>query len=249
MSSLKIRDLIIGQGIPKIAVSITGKTEKEILDIIRKIDKTKIDLVEWRVDFFEDLLDIKRVLEVLRLIRKQLIDKAIIFTFRREKEDVERRISTDYYINLNKTIAELGMVDLIDLEVFSIYEEIKDLIEIIHEKGIFVIGSNHDFLKTPSEDEMIEKLRSIEETGVDILKLAVMANSSADVLRLLNVTNKMKVQAKKPIVAISMGKLGIISRISGQIFGSSITFGALDSLSAPGQISVDELYKVLKLLS
>ena len=45
-----------------------------------------------------------------------------------------------------------------------------------------------------------------------------------------------------PIVTMSMGKLGIISRLSGEIFGSSITFGTIsDKVSAPGQIGIKEL--------
>lgn len=247
MNSLKIKDLMIGEGIPKIAVSITGRTEEEILDIISIIDKRKVDLVEWRADFFRDILDMKKVLAVLKSIRERLIDVPIIFTFRTEKEGGEMTIPIDYYIHLNMDIAESQMVDIIDIEVFSIYKEKEDLIETIHEKGVYVIGSNHDFLITPSEDEMILKLKSIEEAGADILKLAVMANTSEDVLSLLNITNKMKIQTKKPLITMSMGKLGIISRISGEVFGSSITFGALDKANALGQISVDKLFDILNL--
>lgn len=85
----------------------------------------------------------------------------------------------------------------------------------------------------------------MEELGVDILKLAVMPNSPKDVLALLSVTEEMKSLTKNPIVTISMGSLGSISRISGETFGSSVTFGAIGKVSAPGQISVETLFDIL----
>ena len=39
-----------------------------------------------------------------------------------------------------------------------------------------------------------------------------------------------------PVVTMSMGALGVVSRMAGEIFGSCITFGAVGEISAPGQI-------------
>lgn len=245
MASLKIRNLKIGEGLPKIAVPITGKREDEILNILRKIDFEKVDLVEWRADFFKDVLDIEKLLKVLKILRGKLGDTPLIFTFRTPGEGGEKDISKDDYIGLNKYIARSKLVDIIDIEIFYLGEKAKDLIKEIQNEGLFVIGSNHDFLKTPSEEDMLCKLKSIEKSGADILKMAVMPKTSGDVLKLLKLTDRMKSKTKKPLVTMSMGELGKISRISGQVFGSSISFGALDNLSAPGQIPVDELFNIL----
>ena len=48
-----------------------------------------------------------------------------------------------------------------------------------------------------------------------------------------------------PVISISMGKKGALSRLGGELFGSCVTFGAYDKASAPGQISVEELYEIL----
>lgn len=245
MASLKIRNLKIGEGLVKIAVPITGKKEDEILNILRKIDFKKVDLVEWRADFFKDVLDIEKLLKVLKALREELGDTPLIFTFRTPGEGGEKGISKDYYIQMNRRVAQSKMVDIIDIEVFYLGKETKDLIGEIQSEGVFVIGSNHDFLKTPSEDDMISILETIEKSGADILKLAMMPRTSGDVLKLLRITERMKTRTKKPLVTMSMGELGKISRISGQVFGSSISFGALDNLSAPGQIPVDELFNIL----
>lgn len=247
MKTIKIRNLIIGEGIPKIAVSITGSTEKEIVEILDKIDLKKVDIVEWRGDFFTDILDMDKVLSMLKLIRGFVKDSPIIFTLRTKKEGGEKEISTDYYYLLNKLVAESRIVDMIDIEMSLNSKEIEELIKTIHGEGVFIVGSSHDFSKTPSKEKMIYKLNQIANMGADILKLAVMPKTSEDVLRLLKITNEMKNYTKKPIITISMGSLGIVSRISGQVFGSCITFGALDKKSAPGQIPVDSLFHILRI--
>jgi 3-dehydroquinate dehydratase-1 len=53
---------------------------------------------------------------------------------------------------------------------------------------------------------------------------------------------------KIPLVAISMGSLGAISRIAGGLFGSDITFASGIKASAPGQLPLDDLKKAWKAL-
>lgn len=245
MKTIKIKNIVVGEGIPKIAVSIMGNTKEKIKENMEKIDLRKVDMIEWRADYFEDVFNLEKVLEVLEYLRYKFIDKPIIFTFRTKEEGGEREIELDYYTILNKTVASSGNVDLVDVQICLDSNTVKQNIYNIHEENILVIGSNHDFLKTPKKEDMIETLKLGEDMGADILKLAVMPHNTEDVLDLLSITSYMRKLAKRPIVTISMGSLGVISRISGGTFGSSITFGAIDKGSAPGQISVDELFNIL----
>ena len=48
-----------------------------------------------------------------------------------------------------------------------------------------------------------------------------------------------------PMITISMGQLGLLSRLTGQIFGSCITFASMGEASAPGQIDAEELKEAL----
>ena len=58
----------------------------------------------------------------------------------------------------------------------------------------------------------------------DICKIAVMPQDATDVLTLLSATNEMYTHyASVPIVTMSMGQLGMISRVTGQLFGSALT--------------------------
>ena len=109
--------------------------------------------------------------------------------------------------------------------------------------------SNHDFDKTPSFDEITGRLIGMKKLGADVAKLACMPNSAKDVLTLLSATESVKSQyPDEPIITMSMGKLGAISRISGEIFGSALTFGSAKKASAPGQLEVTTLQQILRAL-
>ena len=149
----------------------------------------------------------------------------------------------------NKKEEELKLTDLIDVEIFSTEEVVKDIIACAHKCNVKIIASNHDFQKTPSEDEIIVRLKKMQDLDADILKIAVMPNTSRDVVTLLSATEKMVSDyADRPVVTMSMSGKGVISRIAGEVFGSAITFGAAKKASAPGQIAVEELKNVLNIV-
>ena len=84
--------------------------------------------------------------------------------------------------------------------------------------------------------------------GADILKIAVMPQSRKDVLTLLSATEEMDRRTTKPLITMSMGPVGMISRLCGEVFGSALTFGAVGKVSAPGQIGAKDLSHVLNLI-
>ncbi|NLL82541.1 MAG: type I 3-dehydroquinate dehydratase [Tissierellia bacterium] len=247
--SIEVRGIKIGEGIPKIIIPIVGKTKDEIIAKAQEISLINIDVVEWRVDFYEDVFNTEILLETLKDLRSILDNKIILFTFRTKNEGGEKEISMEAYTELNKIVAQSGKVDLVDVEIFSGDEIVRENIENIQEAGVLVVGSNHDFFKTPDKDEIVSRLIKMQDMGADIPKIAVMPQTTEDVLTLLAATNEMYTKhANRPIITMSMGPLGVISRLSGEIFGSSMTFGALGAVSAPGQIPVDELTTTLEIL-
>lgn len=248
MNTITVKGVNIEEGRPKIAVSICEKAREEIINRAMTLDREEVDILEWRADFYKDVFDIKKVLETLNQLRNTVLNKPVIFTFRSKREGGEKSISIEYYLSLNRQIAESRNVEIIDIET-SIGDNLgKKIIKAIQKSRVYVIGSNHDFLETPKEKEMINRLKKADNLGADILKLAVKGRSKQDVIDLLLVTNKMKNMTNKPIITMSMGDFGTISRISGRLFGSSVTFGSSDKASAPGQIPVDKLYDILNFL-
>ena len=112
-----------------------------------------------------------------------------------------------------------------------------------------VIVSNHDFDKTPDKDEILERLIKMQKLGADIPKIAVMPTCKKDVITLLAATEEMATNhCDTPIITMSMGSMGLISRLCGEAFGSALTFGAIGKTSAPGQMNVEDLSKILSLI-
>ena len=90
-----------------------------------------------------------------------------------------------------------------------------------------MIASNHDFRKTPPKAELISRMRKMQELGADIPKIAVMPQSTEDVLTLLSATEEMRrCYADRPVITMSMAGTGVVSRMCGEVFGSALTFGA-----------------------
>lgn len=249
MKAMNVRNIKIGEGIPKICVPVVGVTKEEILAAVSSMKEIPVDVAEWRVDWFEHVFETEKVIEAAREIREALGDIPLLFTFRTKKEGGEKEIDPKAYSELIKKVSESGSVDLVDIELFTGDEIVRDVIEKVHEYGVKVIISNHDFDKTPDKEEIINRLKKMQELGADIPKIAVMPTEKKDVLTLLDATREMyENYAEKPLITMSMAGMGIVSRLCGEEFGSALTFGAAGKASAPGQVSVEKLKSVLTLL-
>lgn len=246
--TITVRGLEIGAGATKTIVPIVGKSKEEILNKADSLKDLCIDMIEWRVDHYQDVFHIDEVLDTATRLR-QILPGPVLFTFRTKKEGGEREIAMEDYTRLNKAVAESGNVDLVDVEIFSGDPIVRENISNIHAAGVLVVGSNHDFKKTPSHADLIYRLRKMQDMGADIPKIAVMPNSVEDVLTLLSATEEMhRCYADGPIITMSMSNLGVISRLCGEVFGSAMTFGTVGQGSAPGQIPVEQLTRAIGIL-
>lgn len=249
MNTIKVRNVIIGKGRPKICVPIVAAAQEEILDTAAGFCHLAADLVEWRADWYEDVNDLSRVLETAGKLREILGEIPLLFTFRTLKEGGERSLETEEYVALNRAVAESGSVDLLDIELFTGEEEVVSLISHAHEHQVKVIVSSHDFRKTPSRETILGRMKKMLELGADIPKIAVMPQVTGDVLALLSATLEMKEQyAMGPVITMSMSGVGVISRLAGETFGSAVTYGSGGQKSAPGQIDVDDLARILNVI-
>ena len=249
MSYVEVRGVKIGDGTPKICVPIVGKNREEIIQEARTFAQIPLDLVEWRVDWYEDVMQMEKVVETARELRELLGEIPILFTLRTAKEGGEKEIKPQEYARINEQMAGTGLVDLIDVEAFTGEEIVKEMISSIHKAGVKVVASNHDFHKTPDQDEIVRRLCYMQEIGADIPKIAVMPQSKRDVLTLLAATEEMLTDhGQTPLITMSMSATGVISRLCGECFGSALTFGAASKASAPGQIGVNDLKEVLDII-
>lgn len=105
---------------------------------------------------------------------------------------------------------------------------------------IQLICSLHDFEKTPHD--LTSLLQKMLQCPAHLYKIATMAHSSLDAMRMLRFV-KDQVQQGRRIVGICMGEKGQLTRILGGICGNILTYAALDASSqtAPGQLDAEEL--------
>ena len=76
MNTIKVRNIEIGSGTPKIIVPIVGVTKQEIIDEAKTFDSIPVDVVEWRVDWFEGVFDFAHYKAIHQFLFSDLYDWA-----------------------------------------------------------------------------------------------------------------------------------------------------------------------------
>ena len=239
-----VRNLTIGEGKPKICVLVMGKNKAEVLEAAKKAVESKADLIEWRADsltegeFDEDFHN-----EILAKMREIIGEMPIIYTFRTLIEG-GKEIENEKYKDLILSVANAGITDIIDVEIFSFKLKARDIIDEIHSfTNVKVIGSYHDFEGTPDTAELVYRLSVIDNCNADILKIATMPHKKKDVMTATILTYTRP--NPKPIISIAMGNMGRVTRLLGGFTGSAITFASIGRSSAPGQMDIEEVREIL----
>ncbi len=249
MKTLTLRGKTVGAGRPKTIVPIVATTHAAIVADATRMQSAPLDVVEWRADFFEDVLDATALTALLKDLRTTLGETPLLVTYRRAVEGGEGDATLAQYTAFCRTVMQSGCADLLDIERSIGDDTFAPLVSKAHTHGLPVIASSHNFGFTPSADEMVATLCSMQEGGADIAKLAVMPQSKADVLALFAASATMAdAHPETPIVTMSMGALGQASRVCGGTFGSAMTFASLGDASAPGQIALGEMNVMLDAL-
>ncbi|NUG22211.1 type I 3-dehydroquinate dehydratase [Acinetobacter lactucae] len=231
----------------KTIVPITAKTKEQALAQAQIIANTAdADLAEFRIDLLSFANDTKQVIALGHELKKILGHKPMIATIRTKNEGGQLEISDADYGKTYQAYLKNPFMDWLDVEMFRDQKVVSEVVQKAHQKKVLIVMSNHDFQKTPSQDEIEKRLLKQEQMGADILKIAVMPKSKQDVFTLMNATLKVSQQTTKPLLTMSMGQLGTISRVATANMGGSYSFGMIGEASAPGQIDVTKLKQILK---
>ncbi|MCH7341403.1 type I 3-dehydroquinate dehydratase [Acinetobacter higginsii] len=231
----------------KTIVPITAKTKEQAIAQAKVIAaNADADLAEFRIDLLNFANDSKQVIALGQELKQILGAKPLIATIRTHNEGGQLTISDADYGKTYQAYLQQPFMDMLDVEMFRDQHIVKNTVKLAHAKKVLIVMSNHDFQKTPPEAEIIKRLLKQDELGADILKIAVMPQNKQDVFTLMNATLNVSQQSKKPLLTMSMGKLGTISRIATANMGGSFSFGMIGEASAPGQIDVTQLKQFLK---
>ncbi|WP_347017493.1 type I 3-dehydroquinate dehydratase [Acinetobacter seifertii] len=231
----------------KTIVPITAKTKEQALAQAQVIANTAdADLAEFRIDLLSFASDTKQVIALGHELKKILGHKPMIATIRTKNEGGQLEISDADYGKTYQAYLKNPFMDWLDVEMFRDQKVVSEIVQKAHQKKVLVVMSNHDFQKTPSQDEIEKRLLKQDQMGADILKIAVMPKSKQEVFTLMNATLKVSQQTTKPLLTMSMGQLGTISRVATANMGGSYSFGMIGQASAPGQIDVTKLKQILQ---
>jgi len=237
-----VRGTVIGGPKPLICLPLVGETRAQVLKEAEALSELQPDLLEWRIDAYEKVEDIEDCLSVLKELRTIIHTIPLIFTCRIDQEGGMKQISREKRLDLIHEAMASGDIDMVDTELCNDSAFIADVKKQARQCGVALILSYHNFKETPSESFIYSKLAAAQAAGADISKVAVMPADYGDVLTLLCATNKARNELVKcPMVTMSMGPEGAVSRLAGGLFGSDITFAIGVEASAPGQIPIKEL--------
>jgi 3-dehydroquinate dehydratase-1 len=244
-----VKGITIESGMrPVICIPVMGEDKEAVLAETRRVLALGAVMIEWRIDYLKPEPTFARIRDILEELAKLCKQSILLVTLRTRRQGGLAAVAEPDLSRLYRQIAELHLADLLDVEFFEV-EQPRRLLRELHGEGARIITSHHDFHQTPESGILKMLLEQMEDGGADIVKLAVMPQTAEDVLRLLQVTWAFtREYPGVPAASMAMGSLGVISRLSGEVFGSCLTFGTMGKSSAPGQIKEEELRQVLDII-
>jgi 3-dehydroquinate dehydratase I len=205
--------------------------EADLGRAVKAAGRLACDMVEVRLDGLRDRSD----LGLLGRVRKPLLVTCMPKWeggFFRGSEEDRARVLGD----------ALEYADFVSVEL-RMRKGLRDgLVRAAKRRGVKVIIGYHDFKKTPSAKVIAGILERQEDAGADVAKVAFMPKCRADVVAVLAAQASANVRI--PVVAISMGALGKVTRIAGPMMGGFIAFASVGKGTAAGQFTVDEMARV-----
>lgn len=211
----------------KLCIPISrSKTSDVILEL--KKAKSKADVFEiW----FDEIVDLNEL--NMLLIKKK------------SKKDLLYKVTKIDIPKIEQLLRTFENIKYIDFDLSTD----KNILKNIKEKfpKIELIISHHDFKKTPSNNELKGLVEIMFTKGADISKLATKANKLSDSINMLSLLSHLTKNGKKAI-CICMGEPGRLTRITGHLLGNYLMYAPLEEKgsTAPGQLTIKELKKILK---
>jgi 3-dehydroquinate dehydratase-1 len=242
---IDVRGRKLGGETPLICTPLVGKTRERVLAETTSVLAKRPDVIEWRIDFFEGISDTPASLEVAREIRRMAGDTPIILTRRSTREGGEPiQLDDEGVVALYDAACKDRSVDFVDFEMSNDAEHVRRVVAAARKEATRVILSYHNFSYTPGHEFLVQRFLEAERLGGDVGKVAVMPRDRADVLTLLAATAQADAKARIPLISMSMGPLGAVTRMVGGVFGSALSFAVGAGSSAPGQMPIADLNAV-----
>ncbi|MDE0571834.1 type I 3-dehydroquinate dehydratase [Demequina sp. B12] len=225
---------------PAVIVPVLGASAGEVAEHCALVVAARPDVIEWRIDpLIAAGVPLEGCLAVAQDVAEAAGDIPVLVTLRTAAEGGLADVDNDYYQDVLVTVVEMMRPALIDVEMARATADA--VVAAAHASGVDVVGSRHHFDGTPAREEIVATLEDMAERGADVPKIAVMPHTPADAVTLLDATERASRSIGGPVITMSMGELGVVSRVAGGVFGSVATFAMVGQASAPGQVEINAL--------
>ena len=237
---LTLRGLTFDAAAPRIIVPLFARSLGALSPLAAAADADPAaEVVELRLDPLPEV-DFSAALALVR----SLTDKPLIVTIRTKAEGGELALMPDTYAAHCRALLAQGGVDALDIEWKACGPHRDALRNAARAVGAAALYSEHHFDGTPATDAMADTLAGMADAGADIAKLAVMPHTAADAARLLEATARAHAaRPGVPLITMSMGAIGAVTRFCGGAATFGVTAGT--TASAPGQPSAEVLKEKL----
>lgn len=219
-----------GTGLQRVCAVIAARTSAEMQRQVRLAQRTA-KTIELRLDWLDS--DAQRALALRWLKKSRLKGVSFIATCRRKVAGGKFYGSANAELLWLSRARDAGCL-WCDLEVETL-REIPG--EVLRPFALppRVLLSLHDFSRTPLLGTST-KLGAHVTGGIQALKIAAMANSLDDGLRLLRFARD-----AARIVAVPMGDIGLPARILALRENSALAYAPVAESTAPGQVSFSDM--------
>ena len=227
-------------------IMVKEGSQEAILKAAREVMQYSPDIVEWRLDYVNPMMDTnfaeRTLCETVHRLAEVVRGAALLMTFRIKEQGGLRPFPRDLRLRMVKACIQTGKIGIVDVEIDSDAEYVREIKETAALYGTKVLLSFHDWDCVPDNRFMLNKVREAMEKGADIPKLYLTANSYEDVIRIAETAKRIREEGicRTPYCMCGMNHIAMITRILGGECGSD--FGYFTCSGVRGGYEEDDDY-------
>lgn len=230
-------------------IPVISKNREALICDMTQVASHNPDIIEWRIDWLERLDDNKYVTAAMKDIVPIVGNIPILLTFRHISEGGAKEEPQQVRLDVIRTACEMGIADIVDVEMANPSDFIEEVKSIVRQNNVKLVISTHDFSATPPEEEILDRIKTSKEMGADIAKVCYLPGDFQDVLRVARATYRARAgECLIPLITVSMGALGGITRVMGREIGSDLSFLSAAGASGPGQMNIEDYRQMKKII-
>ena len=246
-AAVRVGDVTLGEGIPKLCVPVMGHTLEEIRAAAARAAQAGADLMELRMDSLSPMPSQEEARAACAAAREGG-GLPLLFTLRTARDGGAGDTDAVAYEALLTGLVRSGCCEAVDCELSVGDEAFVRIAQAARAAGVALVGSSHAF-HVPEDLEMPARwLARQAALGADVCKAAVMAGNRVQALEAAWRMARAGEETGRPYIAIVMGAEGALTRAACECVGSCLTFASAGEASAPGQMDARALRGTLALI-